>query len=194
MRGRISAPRWMVLLALGVAVALHLACLVPSHVSRSTRSPTPTSTSPSLSSPAPAPTPTTSMIIARISEADLNESLREMEPSLGEGIDCREVGLKVRRTGLTLSMTIEIAQLPRVLIPVEILARPVVRDKRLQLEVLDVQLGGPYALISGLVKPMLAAGIAEAFDADRLPTQPGWHVSDVQLEDGYIVVTTLPDS
>jgi len=132
--------------------------------------------------------------VARISEQDINKTLQGMETPLGEGIDCRNMQLKVRREGITLSAIVQIAQLQNAVVPMQVLVRPVVREERLRLQVLDVQLGGPFAAISNLVKPMLTTGIAEAFDANSLLTPQGMRISSVELEDGYVVVTTVPDS
>lgn len=190
--GRESAPRWIVLSAIGLAGLLLLACVVPSYINRATP------TSPPVATPTPALTPTllagTAPVVQQITEQDLNQWLQGVRPALGEGIDCQEIHVQIRSTGLILSVSVKAAQLAGALIPVEIHAMPVVREERVKLEVLDVRLGGPYAAMSSFIKPVLITGITDAFNADTFLTQQGVRISNIELKDGYMLVTSVPAS
>jgi hypothetical protein len=194
MRGSVSAPKWFLLLAIGLIAAAHLACLAPSRVHPSTTAPA----SPTLS-PTSAPgagtalTPTTTTIIARISEQDVNQWLKGQRTTLGEGVDCLDMHMSIRREGITLTLTLEMTRLRGLSIPVQVLTVPVVRGDKLQMEVRDVQLGGPYAPMSGLVRSMLTTGLVQALDANMF-VQQGIRISKVELEEGFIVITGSPVS
>lgn len=193
MRGNVSAPKWLLFLALGLVVAAHLACLAPSAANRV--STTPTSPAPA-SSPTPqssrALTPTSVTITARISEEDVNGWLQGQRTTLGEGVDCLGMQVRIHRDGIRLSATLEVTRLRGVTVPVEVLAVPTVRSGGLQMEVRDVQLGGAYAPMSGPLKSVLTAGLGRALEAESLLAPQGMDVSQVELEDGFIVITGTP--
>jgi hypothetical protein len=194
MRGSVSAPKWFLLLAIGLIATAHLACLVPSRTDPSPTAPASPTLSPSRTPAAgTALTPTTTTIIARISEQDMNQWLEGQRTTLGEGVDCLDMHMSIRREGITLTLTLEMTQLRGLSVPVQVLAVPVVRGEKLQMEVKDVQLGGAYAPMSGLVRSMLTAGLAQALDADRF-VQQGVRISKVELEDGFVVITGSPVS
>jgi len=197
MRGKKrSALRWIVVLAVGLAGALLLACVIP-ILSPATPTPLPTPTiPPTLALPTPAqpaaPAVGTPGAEVTISEQEANRWLQGMQTHLGEGIDLSDTSVKIHSTGITVTGKAQVAQLQGALIPVEIVLQPVVRDRRLSLEVLDVRLGGAYSSFSGLVKPLISTGIAQGVDANALLAQRGLRVAAVELQEGYMVVNTTP--
>lgn len=194
--GRPFTRRRMALLALGAVSILLLACVVPSLVRRANPPATFEATALPLASPTSMPTVTrtpSAGIVSKISEAALNQQVQGMRPQVGEGVDVRDIRVRIRKSGIIVSASVQIAELANAVVPVEVQVQPVVREQQLRLEVLDVQLGGPYAAMSTFVKPMLKTGVAEAFDASVLQMQQGVRISNVELQDGYLEITTLPN-
>jgi hypothetical protein len=198
--GNRSALRWLMVLAVGLAGALLVACIIP-FLSSSTPTPIPTPTPPLLASPTPtqAPTPAGGTPVAapgaketRITEQELNRWLEGAQTHLGEGIDLSDSSVAIHSTGITVTGRVQVAQLQGAQIPVQIVLRPVVHDERVSLEVLDVQLGGAYSSFSGLVKPLISQGLAQGADANALLAESGMHISALELHEGYMVATTVP--
>lgn len=180
--------RWLTLAAVGVAGALLLACAIPA-LSGGEATPRAMPTV-----PPPTPTPPTSAreMVTTIDEEEMNSWLQGTQTQLGEGVDCREMRVRIRSTGITLSARLQVEQLRGTEVPVDIVVRPVVRDEHLRLEVLDVQLGGPYASFSALIKPLVSAGVADGLDADQFLAEQGVRVSSVELREGSMVIRSLP--
>lgn len=191
MRGSQPAPRWAILLVLGLVAAVQLACVIPSLTNSNrptlspTQAPTPTSTTPGGS-------PGASTIVARISEEDANHWLQSQESPLGQGIDCHDVQLRIRRDGIKLLATIRVPALQNATVPVEIQTMPIVRGNRLELQVDDVQLGGPYAPMSGVVRSLLVGNLAQAVDPNAFTSVHGVRITHIELEDGFMVITGVP--
>lgn len=193
--GARSALGWRVVLVAGLAGGLLLACVIPA-LSPGTPTPIPTPTPPLVASPTPtlAATPPAGAAAGevRISEQELNQWLQGTKAPVGEGVDLSDASVRIRSTGITLTGKARVAQLQGAEIPIEIVLRPVVRDERLSLELLNLQLGGAYSSFSGLVKPLISMGLAQGVDANELLAEQGMRVSAVQLQDGYIVITRVP--
>ena len=195
-RGRLPIFRWAFLLALGLVSTLLLACLVPSVLTRTqpTLSPSPTAGSnpgsgvrnPTLALPA-TPQPNRTRTVTRVTEQELNGWLQETQ-SLGEGIECQDMQATIRKTGIVISGNVRVAQLRSDLIPMEIELRPEVQGEHLEVQVLEVRLGGAYAGWSALIRPLISTGIDQAFDADRLLTEQGVHIQSLELQDGYMTI------
>ncbi|MDI7275995.1 MAG: hypothetical protein QME94_08440 [Anaerolineae bacterium] len=190
MRGKgPSAPARVVAGAIGLICVLSLACIVPSLSMRGRSTLAPTET--------PRPTPTQSAAaqnVTRISEEELNRQLQGKRPNLGEGVECEELRVRVRKSGITVLATVRLAQFAGAAVPVQVQVMPSVRDERLHLEVLDVSLGGPYAAMGSLIKPLLSAGLAQGLDSETALVAAGKRIAAIELEDGYMVVTTRPGS
>lgn len=185
--GRVSARSSAVVLSLLMCL-LSLACIVPSLVSRRA-SPTATATA------SPSPTPTqvpTGETVTRITEVELNRRLQSTRPDLGEGVECKDVRVEVHRTGITLFSTVTLAQFAGAEVPIEVRVMPTVRAERLNLEVLEVRLGGPYAAMSSLITPLLNAGLAQGLSENGGLVPPDLRVVAIELEEGYLLVATRP--
>ncbi|MCL6430140.1 MAG: hypothetical protein K6V36_04680 [Anaerolineae bacterium] len=185
--GRVSARLSAVVLSVLVCL-LSLACFVPSLVTRRA-SPTATPTA------TPPPTPTqapTGETVTRITEEELNRQLQSTRPDLGEGVECKDVRVEVHKTGITLFSTVTLAQFAGAEVPIEVRVMPTVREERVHLEVLEVNLGGPYAAMSSLITPLLNAGLAEGLGAESGLVPPNLRVMAIELEEGYLEVTTRP--
>ena len=191
--GGVSVSRWVVLISGGLVALLLLACVVPSSLTRGRSgallTPTPPPHTPAPTAPQPGGPSTT----WRISEQEMNDWLRGWRTHLGGGVDCQDMQVAIRTQEVMLRATVEVAQLPGALVPVEVRVKPVVREQQVALEVLDVQLGGAYAPWSALVKPLVATGIAQGLDlGDFLKRQRGVCISAIELHDGYMIVTGSP--
>lgn len=187
-KGRLSA-RIGVVVAAVLAGLLSLACLVPSLATRSRSRPTATAT------PLPTPTPTQAPageVVTRITEEELNRRLQGSRPQLGEGVECKDVWAEVRRSGVVLFATVRLARFAGAEVPIEVRVMPTVREERVHLEVLEVNLGGPYAAMSSLITPLLNAGLAEGLGAENDLVPPNLRVVAIELEEGYLEVTTRP--
>ncbi len=194
--GHRSAPRWVILCVCGLAGALLLACVIPGLFGSAPASPLPTSQPQPLASPTPTrtalATPGASEMVARISEQDMNQWLQEARAQLDKGADFQDGRVTIRRTGITLSGNMVMAQMPGVQVPVEIALKPVVSGEELHLEVLDVQLGGAYSSLSSLITPLVKSKLTEGIDVNKYLTERGMHISRAELEDGFIVITGQP--
>jgi len=192
--GHYAAPRLVILLTAGLAAALSLACAIPA-LSRGNAAPevaaTPPMLSPSPTQP-PAPAPQAMETTIRIGASELNDWLQGMSPSLGQGAEFSDMRVTIRSTGITVWGNAKVAQLRGTQVPVEVLLMPVVRNDGLQLEVLDVRLGGAYASLSGLVKPLVVSGIDQGLDINALLADQGVHVTRVELQDGCLAICTVP--
>ena len=185
--GRVSARLSAVVLSVLVCL-LSLACFVPSLVTRRA-SPTATAT------PSPPPTPTqapTGETVTRITEEELNRQLQSTRPDLGEGVECKDVRVEVHKTGITLFSTVTLAQFAGAEVPIEVRVMPTVRAERLNLEVLEVRLGGPYAAMSSLITPLLNAGLAQGLSENGGLVPSDLRVVAIELEEGYLLVATRP--
>ena len=192
MRRRWTGSRWVLLAALALASGLSLACMVPLYSRpRAASAGVPTAVRTATARPTPSPGKTAAIEAGtwRISEEEMNAQLRRLQTQLGNGVECRDMSVQIRTGGITLTATVFVRELS-VDVPVEVQVMPVVRDAELTLDVLDVKLGGPYTAMSGIVKPMLSAGLAQAFHSNGLMAQQGVRVTGVVLEDGYMAVTT----
>jgi hypothetical protein len=193
-----SAARAAGIVALGFASLFLLACIIPAAVKRSAAVlPTPTeqalspTAAPTLA-PSAAPAGTAQTTATRVSEQQLNEWMKGAQTNMGEGMTAKDMHMAIRSSGLTLSANIQVQQLRGAVVPVEILLKPVVRDDKLAIEVQDVRLGGAYASFSGLIRPLVSSGMGQAFDANGMLAERGVRVVSVELQDGYMVVTTAP--
>ena len=122
----------------------------------------------------------------------MNEWLGGFQTHLGEGVNCKDLHITIRTSGILISGSVQVAQLQNAEIPMEIEMRPLVDGQRVNFEVIDVRLGGPYGTLSSLVKPLVTSGIAHTFDANRFLAEQGVRVTQVELQDGYVIVTTEP--
>ncbi len=192
MRGSQPATRWAILVCLTLVAAAQLACVTPSLTSLNrSAAPTPSPT-PTLPAESPGSSDASS-IVARITEEDANQWLQSQESPLGQGIDCQDVQLRIRRDGLRLSATIRVAQLQNATIPVEIQIMPVIRSHRLEFDVGEVQLGGIYAPMSGLVHSLLEGNMNQVVDPNAYTSVHGMRITHIELEDGYMVITAIPE-
>ncbi|MGQ9682294.1 MAG: LmeA family phospholipid-binding protein [Anaerolineae bacterium] len=191
MNRRWTRSRWALVAVLAVAGGLSLACIVPLYGRpRAASLGGPTAVRTATLRPTPSPKhPTAKAGTWRISEAEMNAQLQQLQAQLGNGVDCHDMRAQIRASGIKLAATIRMRDMG-VSVPVEVQVMPVVRADKLALDVLDVKLGGPYAAMSEMVKPMLSAGLAQAFDSQALLAQQGVRVTSVELNDGYMTVTT----
>ena len=188
---RRTSSRWALFAALAVAGGLSLACILPLYGRpRAASLGGPTAVRTATLRPTPSPKrPTVGASTWRISEEEMNAQLRQLQAQLGNGVDCHDMRAQIRVSGIKLTATVQMRDVG-VSLPVEVQVMPVVRADKLALDVLDVKLGGPYAAMSEMVKPMLSAGLAQAFDSQALLAQRGVRVTSVELNDGYMTVTT----
>ncbi len=191
MRGeRRTAPRWIALFVIGSLCTLLLACVIP-WLGNPTAAPTatPSPTAPLAASPT---TPSTTSNVFRITEQDMNQWLQSAQTRLDNGVELQNSQVRIHTNGVVLTATVSMPSLPGMSVPVQVQVVPVVRDQQLQLDVLDVQLGGPYAAMGSLVKPMLTAGIAQAFGTSGFVQEA--RIASIELQEGLLIVTKEPGS
>jgi len=188
-------PLGMVLLALGALSFPLLACIFPSFLARTSQERAAGPTLPPTSTIAPTATPqpgTPAATVSRISEQDMNQWLQGAATHLGEEIECQDLQAKIQREGIVLSAKVRLARLADAQVPMDVELRPVVHDGGVSLEVLDVRLGEPYASLSSLIKPLVVSGISESIDANKFLADQGVRVLNIELQDGYMIVTSVP--
>jgi len=184
--------RWLHVGILGLAGALLLACIIPS-LSRNEPTAFPTFTPRPLPSPTAGtgltPMPGAVSVVTEIGEEQMSAWLQSARPDLGEGVSFEAAGVQIQSSGITISGQVRVEQMRDLEMPVEILLKPVVRDGHLDVEVLDVQLGGAGSPFGSLVKPLVSAGIGEGLNVERLLAEQGVRVTSVELKEGSMVVT-----
>jgi len=195
-REHVTATKRATLAAAGLLSILLLACIIPSSLSPKQPTPEPSPTAravnPPTATPTTAPLPNGTVTVSKISEQDMNDWLKAQQPQLGDGLEAQDLQVKIQSTGLLFSANVRVAQLQNALVPIQILARPAVSNGHVDVNVLDVQLGGSYASFSALLKPLVTTGLAQAFDADSFLAKRGVRITSIDLQDGYLLVTTQP--
>lgn len=199
---RASAPKWTVLLVVCMASVVLLACIIPSALTRAVRTaepavlPSPTASPQASPTQAPlaTPAPGSQTTVTRITEQQLNDYLGGYTTSLGEGLECQQLRGHIYNDHITLLATVKVDRLQGALVPVEADVVPVVNGGHLQVQVQDVRLGGSYAAMSSLIKPLLVTGINDnlvnGFALDDLLAEQGVQVTGVSLHEGYMDVTS----